>query len=78
MAKPILLSVDDEVQVLNAISRDLRQHYGSEYRVMTASSGAEAIDTVKQLKLRNSPVALFLVDQRMPDMTGTEFLAKAV
>ncbi len=78
MAKPIILSVDDDVYVLNAIVRDLQRHYGGEYRVMQASSGAEALDALRKLKLRNAPVALFLVDQRMPQMTGTEFLAKAV
>lgn len=77
MAKPIILSVDDEIQVLNAIARDLRQHFGGEYRIMKANSGAEALDTVRQLKQRNSSLALFLVDQRMPEMTGTEFLADA-
>jgi thioredoxin reductase (NADPH) len=78
MAKPIIITVDDESQVLNAIVRDLRQYFGSEYRVVKASSGAEALDTLRQLKLRNSPVALLLADQRMPEMTGTEYLSKAV
>lgn len=77
MAKPIILTVDDEIPVLNAIVRDLQQHFGSEYRVMKASSGADALATIIQLKKRNSPVALFLVDQRMPEMTGTELLEKA-
>lgn len=77
MAKPIILSVDDEIQVLNAIVRDLRQHFGNEYRIMKASSGVEALDSLRQLKQRNAPVALLLVDQRMPEMTGTELLTKA-
>ena len=77
MAKPIILSVDDEIQVLNAVERDLRRYFGGEYRIMKASSGAEAYDTLRQLKQRNAPVALLLVDQRMPEMSGTEFLAKA-
>ena len=77
MAKPILMSVDDEPQVLNAIERDLRQHFRSDYRILKAGSGAEALETLIQLKRRNDFVALFLVDQRMPDMTGTEFLTEA-
>ncbi len=77
MAKPIIISVDDEIQVLNAIVRDLRQHYGGEYRILKASSGAEALETLRQLKIRNDPVALLLADQRMPEMTGTEYLSKA-
>jgi thioredoxin reductase (NADPH) len=78
MAKPIILTLDDEPQVLNAVNRDLRQHYGSDYRIMKAGSGAEALDVVQQLKQRNTPLALFLVDQRMPGMGGTEFLAQAI
>ncbi len=77
MPKPIILTVDDEPQVLNAVERDLRRHYGSEYRVIKASSGTEALEAVRQLKRRNSPIALFLADQRMPTMSGTEFLAEA-
>ena len=77
MAKPIIVTVDDEIQVLNAIVRDLRGHFGSEYRIIKASSGAEALDSLQQLKLRNSPVALLLADQRMPEMSGTEYLTQA-
>jgi thioredoxin reductase (NADPH) len=77
MAKPIILTVDDEPQVLNAVERDLRRHYRGEYRIVKATSGAEALETVQQLKLRNEPIALFLTDQRMPAMSGTEFLAEA-
>jgi thioredoxin reductase (NADPH) len=78
MPKPILLTVDDEPQVLNAIERDLRQHYHNDFRIMKAGSGAEALETVKQLKARNAPIGLFLVDQRMPNVSGTEFLAEAM
>jgi len=78
MAKPVILSVDDDIYVLNAIVRDLQRHYGGKYRVVQASSGGDALDTTRKLKKRNAPIALFLVDQRMPGMTGTEFLAKAV
>jgi thioredoxin reductase (NADPH) len=77
MPKPIILTVDDEPQVLNAVERDLRRHYGGEYRIVKASSGMEALEAVRQLKGRNAPIALFLADQRMPTMSGTEFLAEA-
>ena len=75
--KPVILAVDDELAVLSAVARDLRHEYGEHYRVMRADSGAAALDLVRQLKLRNTPVALFLVDQRMPLMSGVEFLAGA-
>jgi thioredoxin reductase (NADPH) len=75
--KPALLIVDDEAQVLNSVERDLRSHYKNEYRIIKALSGQEALKTVEQLKRRATPVALFLVDQRMPGMTGTEFLLEA-
>jgi len=78
MADPVILTVDDEPQVRNAIERDLRQKYGGDYRIIKAGSGAEALDAVRQLKERNAPVALFLVDQLMPGMSGTEFLAQAL
>jgi len=78
MAKPIIMTVDDEIQVLNAIARDLRGHCGGDYRIMKANSGAEALETLQQLKLRNSPVALLVSDQRMPEMSGTEFLSQAM
>ncbi len=78
MAKPIIMTVDDEPQVLNAVERDLRRHFRSEYRVIKVGSGSEALDVVRQLKQRNDAVALFLVDQRMPHVSGTEFLAQAM
>jgi thioredoxin reductase (NADPH) len=78
MAKPILVSVDDEQVVLNAVTRDLRRHYGENYRIVRADSGASALDAVTQLKKRGEAVALFLVDQRMPGMSGVEFLEKAI
>lgn len=77
MAKPVILAVDDEIQVLNAVERDLLAHYSKDYRIFKASSGAEALELVKKLKQRNSPLALFLVDQRMPGVTGIEFLTEA-
>ena len=75
--KPIILAVDDEPQVLNAVARDLRKHYGSDYRIVTAGSGPEALEAVQGLKQRNAPLALFVSDQRMPDMDGITFLAEA-
>ena len=78
MAKPVIMTVDDDPQVLAAIERDLRVQYQNEYRIVKAGSPAEALDAARQLKQRGTPVALFLVDQRMPDMTGTEFLAEVV
>lgn len=74
MPKPILLSVDDDSDVLRAIERDLRSHYGAEYRVIGSDSPERALDLLKQLKVRNDSVALMLADQRMPHMNGVEFL----
>ena len=78
MTKPILLTVDDDPEVLNAIERDLRHHFRTDYRVVKASSGAQGLETLRQLKQRDAQVALFLVDERMPQMTGTEFLIEAI
>lgn len=78
MAKPVILTVDDDPEVLQAVARDLRQQYGDRFRIMRADSGAAAIDATQKLKLRNEPVALFLVDQRMPQMNGVEFLEQAL
>lgn len=77
MSKPVIFVIDDDLQVLNAVERDLRRHYGGEYRIVKAASGREALETVHHLKRRQDEVALFLVDQRMPGMTGTEFLTSA-
>src|SRR5262250_803892 len=78
MAKPILMSVDDDADVLRAIERDLRTHYGSEYRVVGSDSPEGALNLLKQLKLRNDSVALLLADQRMPRMDGVHFLQEAM
>jgi thioredoxin reductase (NADPH) len=78
MAKPVIWTVDDDPDVLRAVERDLRRHYGDRYRIISADSGISALEGVKQLKLRNEAVALFLVDQRMPRMSGVEFLEKAI
>jgi thioredoxin reductase (NADPH) len=77
MAKPVLLSVDDDSDVLRAIERDLRSQYGAEYRVMGSDSPQKALDLLKQLKVRNDSVALLLADQRMPQMDGVAFLQAA-
>src|ERR1700682_738928 len=78
MAKPVLLTVDDDREVLRAIERDLRRQYGSDYRVLRAESGSAALEIVRELKVRNSAIALFLVDQRMPGLSGVEFLEQAI
>jgi thioredoxin reductase (NADPH) len=78
MAKPILLSVDDDSDVLRAIERDLRSHYGAEYRVLASDSPEGGLDLLRQLKVRNDTVALLLADQRMPKMDGVHFLQQAM
>ncbi|MBW4567869.1 MAG: FAD-dependent oxidoreductase [Tolypothrix carrinoi HA7290-LM1] len=78
MAKPVILTVDDDPEVLQAVARDLRQEYGDRFRILRADSGASALEALEQIKLRNQPVALFLVDQRMPQMSGVEFLEQAL
>jgi thioredoxin reductase (NADPH) len=77
MARPILLAVDDDVSVLEAVVQDLRRQYGNTYRIMRAASGQAALDTLTQLKTRDEPVALLISDQRMPGMTGVELLEQA-
>jgi thioredoxin reductase (NADPH) len=77
MARPILLAVDDDASVLEAVVQDLRRQYGNTYRVMRAGGGQAALDTLTQLKTREEPVALLLSDQRMPGMTGVEMLERA-
>jgi thioredoxin reductase (NADPH) len=76
--RPVLLTVDDDPNVLRAIERDLRQQYGSRFRILKTDSGQKALELVKQLKLRNEPLALLLVDQRMPHMSGVVFLEEAM
>lgn len=78
MAKPIILVVDDDADVLAAVARDLRRQYGVQYRILPVDSGAQAIDTLHQLKLRNDTIAIIISDQRMPEMSGVEFLKQAV
>src|SRR5579885_3315537 len=78
MPKPILLSVDDDSDVLRAIERDLRSQYGGDYRVIGSDSPEKALDILKQLKVRNDSVALLLADQRMPRMDGVDILQEAM
>jgi thioredoxin reductase (NADPH) len=70
MSKPVIMTVDDDREVLGAIGRDLRQHYLNDYRILKAESGRTALEAARELKQRDVPIALFLVDQRMPEMTG--------
>jgi len=77
-AKPAILAVDDDAPVLRSIERDLRARYGDAYRVLAAGSGAEALEATRELTRRGDPVALFVVDQRMPMMTGIELLREAL
>lgn len=75
--KPVLLTVDDDVDVLRAIERDLRKQFASEYRILRAESGAQGLDLLRQVAERGEDVALILADQRMPEMDGIAFLAQA-
>lgn len=77
MKKPILFVLDDDAQVLRAVVRDLRTVYGNEYRILSTVSANEALDSLKELKNKAETIALFLCDQRMPEMLGVEFLEKA-
>ncbi|MBY6414245.1 FAD-dependent oxidoreductase [Rhodococcus sp. BP-252] len=76
--KPAILSVDDDPGVSRSVARDLRRHYGEKYRIIRAESGAQALDALKELKLRGQPVAVLLADYRMPQMNGMEFLEQAM
>ena len=78
MNRPVIFSVDDDAEVLGAIERDLRQHYRADYRILKAGSGREALEAARQLKERGTPVAMFVVDERMPGMSGTELLREVV
>lgn len=78
MGKPIIMTIDDEPHVLNAIARDLQAHYQKDYRIVKAGSGEDALETVQEFKRRNDAISLLLVDQRMPGMSGVEFLEEAI
>ena len=77
MARPAIIAVDDDPQVAAAVARDLRTQYASDYRIVAANSGAEALSALESLQQRGNPVELLLADQRMPGMEGTDFLAAA-
>jgi thioredoxin reductase (NADPH) len=76
--KPVILTVDDDPAVSRAVARDLRRHYGEKHRIMRAESGADALDSLRELKLRGETVAVFVADYRMPNMSGIEFLEQAM
>jgi thioredoxin reductase (NADPH) len=78
MAKPVIFSIDDDPSVLNTVEQDLRSRYGKDYRIIPINSGKAALEYLKKLQQRNETVALFLVDQRMPEMNGVEFLQQAI
>jgi thioredoxin reductase (NADPH) len=78
MPKPVLLAIDDDTSVLEAVVQDLRRHYGQDYRIVRAASGGAALDICRQLQERKDVVALLLSDQRMPGMTGVDFLQQAL
>src|SRR5215213_2508316 len=78
MPKPVIFTIDDDMSVLNSVERDLRAQYGQNYRILPIDSGKTALDYLKKLQQRNETVALFLVDQRMPEISGVEFLEQAI
>jgi len=78
MERPIIFSIDDDTQVLRAITRDLRTRYGKDYRIISTTSAIEALESLTDLKNSSDVVALFVCDQRMPEMEGTAFLEKAI
>jgi thioredoxin reductase (NADPH) len=76
--KPVLLTVDDDPGVSRAVARDLRRRYGRDYRVVRAESGPQALEALREIKLRGDAVAVLLADYRMPEMSGLEFLEQAM
>ena len=78
MTRPAIVSVDDDPGVSRSVARDLRRRYGGDYRVIRAESGADALEALRELKLRGEPVAILLADYRMPQMSGIEFLEQAM
>ncbi|MEA2124189.1 MAG: thioredoxin reductase, partial [Solirubrobacteraceae bacterium] len=75
--RPAIVAVDDEPAVLAAVARDLRRGFGERYRILRAASGTEALDLLKQLRTRGDQVALLVADQRMPGLSGTDYLVQA-
>ncbi|MFD0689402.1 FAD-dependent oxidoreductase [Actinomadura fibrosa] len=78
MSKPVLLTVDDDPGVSRAVARDLRRRYAESYRIVRAESGPQALDALRELRLRGDDTAMLLADHRMPEMTGVEFLERAM
>jgi thioredoxin reductase (NADPH) len=78
MEKPIIFSIDDDQQVLNAITRDLKSKYSTTYKIISTTSAKEALERLTELRNEAKPVAMFVCDQRMPEMEGVEFLEKAI
>jgi thioredoxin reductase (NADPH) len=78
VSRPAMLTVDDDPAVSRAVARDLRRRYGRDYQILRASSGAEALETLREIKLRGGRVAVLLADYRMPQMTGVDFLEQAM
>ena len=78
MSKPVIVAVDDDPIVLSSLERNLRQKYGRDYRIVKAKSGVAALEVLHKLKQRDEIVALFVVDQRMPEMTGVQFFEEAI
>src|SRR6187431_41339 len=77
MKLPYIIIIDDDTQVLRAIQRDIRNQYRDEYKIAATESAVEALEVIKELKLKNEVVALFISDQRMPEMEGITFLETA-
>jgi thioredoxin reductase (NADPH) len=77
-SRPVLLTVDDDLSVSRAVARDLRRRYGADHRIVRASSGDEALEVLREVKLRGGRVAVLLADYRMPEMSGIEFLEAAM
>ncbi|HEY4978652.1 MAG TPA: response regulator, partial [Candidatus Acidoferrum sp.] len=76
--KPYILALDDDSAVIRAVERDLKAKFSASYRILAADSPQKALDLVRQLTTRGDRIALFLVDQRMPNLSGTEFLMEAL
>src|SRR3954452_10038518 len=76
--RPVLMTVDDDVSVSRAVARDLRRRYGEHYRVVRAEDPLQALEALREVKLRGDPVAAILADYRMPNMNGIEFLEQAM
>src|SRR6266545_5108012 len=78
MTRPAILTIDDDPGVSRSVARDLRRRYGERYRILRAESGGQALETLREVKLRGEPVAVLLADYRMPQMSGIEFLEQAM